>query len=138
MDDTKRELVRARLINERHDLDTASQICAPLGVDLLASRDLILTEVLRGFRQDADYQTAKRLLTAMTIYGMLGTEQALKSAENFRALRKRGVTVRKTADVIIATFCIESEQPALLFFDRDFVPYVEHLDLRPITCKDVL
>lgn len=66
-----------------------------------------MTEVLQGFRQDADYQTAKRLLTSLTIYDLLGTTQVVKSADNYRALRKRGITVRKTADVIIAKFCIE-------------------------------
>jgi predicted nucleic acid-binding protein len=59
---------------------------------------------------------------------MLGKEMALKSAENFRALRKRGITVRKTADVIIASFCIERKLP-LLFSDKDFRPFVKHLGL---------
>ena len=63
-------------------------------------------------------------------YGvMLGVEMALKSADNFRALRKKGITVRKTADVIIATFCIEERLP-LLFSDKDFTPFVKHLGLR--------
>ncbi|WP_223248646.1 PIN domain-containing protein [Thalassolituus oleivorans] len=53
---------------------------------------------------------------------------ALKSADNFRALRKKGVTVRKTADVIIASFCIERKLP-LLFSDKDFKPFVKHLGL---------
>jgi len=102
-----------------------------LGVEPLAIGDLILTEVLQGFRQDGDFRTAKRLLTSLTVYDLLGTEQALKSAENFRAFRKRGITIRKTADVIIATFCIE-RGAALLFSDRDFIPFVEHLGLRTV------
>jgi len=102
-----------------------------LGVEPLAIGDLILTEVLQGFRQDGDFRTAKRLLMSLTIYDLLGTEQALKSAENFRALRKLGITIRKTADVIIATFCIERGH-ALLFSDRDFIPFVEHLGLRTV------
>ncbi|HYE37630.1 type II toxin-antitoxin system VapC family toxin [Methylocaldum sp.] len=102
-----------------------------LGVEPLAIGDLILTEVLQGFRQDADFRTAKRLLMSLTVYDLLGTEQALKSAENFRALRKRGITIHKTADVIIATFCIERGY-ALLFSDRDFIPFVEHLGLRNV------
>ncbi|MEW8323541.1 MAG: hypothetical protein AB2606_12935 [Candidatus Thiodiazotropha taylori] len=53
---------------------------------------------------------------------------AIKSAENFRALRKKGITVRKTADVINATFCIEQKLP-LLFSDKDFKPFVKHLGL---------
>ncbi len=54
---------------------------------------------------------------------------AIKSAENFRNLRKKGITIRKTADVIIASFCIEHNLP-LLFSDKDFKPFVEHLGLR--------
>lgn len=102
-----------------------------LGVEPLAIGDLILTEVLQGFRQDADYKSAKKLLTSLTVYGMLGAELAIKCADNFRALRKQGVTVRKTADVIIATFCIESGC-SLLFSDKDFVPFVKHLGLRSV------
>jgi predicted nucleic acid-binding protein len=102
-----------------------------LGTEPLAIGDFILTEVLRGFRQDSDYQTAKRLLTTLTVYDMLGTELAVKSADNYRTLRKRGITVRKTADIIIATFCIEHGH-ALLFDDRDFVPFVEYLGLRAV------
>ncbi len=54
---------------------------------------------------------------------------AIKSANNFRKLRKKGVTIRKTADVIIATYCIENKIP-LLFTDKDFTPFVENLRLR--------
>ena len=46
---------------------------------------------------------------------------ALKSADNYRTLRKQGITIRKTADVIIASFCIENNLP-LLFSDKDFIP----------------
>jgi predicted nucleic acid-binding protein len=97
--------------------------------ELLGIGDLILTEVLQGFRQDKDYQRAKQLLTSLTVFGFLGTDMAIASADNFRSLRKRGITVRKTADVIIATFCIENDH-SLLFADKDFLPFVEHLGLR--------
>lgn len=99
-----------------------------LGQRLVAAGDLILTEVLQGFRLDQDYEAAKALFDDLTIFEMLGKNMALKSAENFRALRKKGVTVRKTADVIIASFCIERKLP-LLFSDKDFKPFVEHLGL---------
>jgi predicted nucleic acid-binding protein len=88
---------------ETNKLDTL------LGVEPLAIGDLILTEVLQGFRSDVDYQTAKELLTSLTIFEMLGVDIAFKSVDNYRSLRKRGITIRKTADVIIATFCIESQ-----------------------------
>jgi predicted nucleic acid-binding protein len=99
-----------------------------LGVEPIAISDLILTEVLQRFRSDNGYQTAKELLTSMHIFEMLGLEIAIKSADNYRFLRKQGITIRKTADVIIATFCIET-QNSLLFSDKDFLPFVNHLGL---------
>ena len=99
-----------------------------LGMEPLAIGDLILTEVLQGFTADADYRQARQLLTSQTVFDMLGTELALKSADNYRTLRQRGITVRKTIDTFIATFCIE-RQHTLLFEDRDFLPFVEHLGL---------
>ena len=99
-----------------------------LGVEPLAVGDLILMEVLQGFRSEADYRTAKKLMTSFTVFDMLGRNNAIKCAENYRALRKRGITVRRTVDVIIATFCIEQDLP-LLFADRDFMPFVRHLGL---------
>ncbi len=100
-----------------------------LGLEEVAIGDLILTEVLQGFRDDKDFRLAKNVLTSLTIFELLGTKSAIKSANNFRKLRKKGITVRKTADVIIATYCIENKIP-LLFSDKDFLPFVEHLRLR--------
>jgi hypothetical protein len=77
-----------------------------LGVEPIAIGDIILNEVLQGFRSDKDYQIAYRLLTSLTIYDLLGLRMALKSADNYRQLRKKGITIRKTADVIVASFCI--------------------------------
>ena len=102
-----------------------------LGQRPVAVGDLILTEVLQGFRRDQDYETAKTLFDDLTVYEMLGKKMALKSADNFRALRKKGITVRKTADVIIASFCIERKLP-LLFSDKDFKPFVKHLGLAEV------
>ena len=103
-----------------------------LGTEPIAIGDLILTEVLQGFRRDADFARAKELLLSLTFFNMLGVENAIRSAEHFRALRKRGITIRKTADVIIATFCI-AEGHSLLFSDKDFFPFVEQLGLRDVT-----
>jgi hypothetical protein len=100
-----------------------------LGTEPVAVGDLILTEILQGFRNDREYRIARRLLAALPVYELLGAARAIKVADNYRLLRKKGVTVRKTADGIIATFCIESGLP-LLFSDRDFEPYVKHLGLR--------
>lgn len=100
-----------------------------LGLEEVVIGDLILTEILQGFRSEKDYKIAKDVLTSLTIYDLLGTELAIKSATNFRKLRKKGITIRKTADVIIATYCIENKIP-LLFTDKDFEPFVKHMKLR--------
>ena len=65
------------------------------------------------------------------MFNMLDIEVAVKSADNFRILRKQGITIRKTIDVIIATFCIENDH-ALLFSDKDFMPFVEYLGLNAV------
>lgn len=100
-----------------------------LGQEPVGLGDLILTEVLQGFRLEKDYKTAKKLLTSLMVYDLLGLDMAMKSAENFRFLRSKGVTIRKTVDVIIATFCVEMDLP-LLHADKDFVPFKTHLNLR--------
>ena len=101
-----------------------------LGQEPIGLGDLILAEVLQGFRLDKDYRTAEKLLTSLSIFQLLGKEMAIKSANNYRTLRKQGITIRKTADVIIATFCIEHDL-SLLHADKDFLPFVTHLDLHP-------
>lgn len=110
------------------DTTQTRQLDSLLGIKPIAIGDLILTEVLQGFKSDEDYNTAKSLLTSLTVFDLLGETMALKSADNYRILRKQGVTIRKTADVIIASFCIENNLP-LLFADRDFIPFVRHLKL---------
>ncbi|MCI0667671.1 MAG: PIN domain nuclease [Methylococcaceae bacterium] len=102
---------------------------AMLGIEPVTLGDLILAEVLQGFRSDKDFVTAKELLTTFTIFDLLGKQLAMRSAENFRLLRKKGITVRKTTDAIIATFCIENKLP-LLHADRDFDAFHQHLGLR--------
>jgi len=94
----------------------------------VAIGDLILMEILQGIRNDRDYHRTKKSLMSLDQYEMFGREMAGKCVENYRYLRKKGVTVRKSADVIIASFCIENRLP-LLFLDRDFIPFVEHLGL---------
>jgi predicted nucleic acid-binding protein len=91
--------------------------------------DLILTEVLQGFQNSKEFKVAKDLLLGMPFMPMVGRVIALKSAENYRSLRRRGVTVRKTIDVIIGTFCIYYHLP-LLHDDRDFDPMVKFLGLK--------
>ncbi|MDD2603787.1 MAG: PIN domain nuclease [Desulfobacterales bacterium] len=93
--------------------------------------ELILTEVLQGFRSDRDFQTAKGSMQALVFRSMGGYAMAVQSAENYRYLRKAGVTVRKTIDVIIATFCIAEDLP-LLHDDRDFDLIGAHLPLKSV------
>ncbi|MEX2495996.1 MAG: PIN domain nuclease [Woeseia sp.] len=100
-----------------------------LGREPVAIGDLMLAEVLQGFRSDAGYRQAKSLLLDLPALEMVTAERAVRAAENFRYLRKRAVTVRKTIDTLIATFCIDRNIP-LLFSDRDFEPFVKHLELR--------
>jgi predicted nucleic acid-binding protein len=100
-----------------------------LGVKPICIGDLILTEVLQGFKSDKDYIIAKSLLTTLPIYTLLGQELSLKCADNFRLLRKKGITVRKTIDVIIATYCIEHNK-TLLHSDKDFLPFEQYFGLR--------
>jgi len=106
----------------------ADRLYSFLGVDPIAVGDLILTEVLQGFHADQDFDRVRSGLLTLTVYPMLGVDAAVRAAENYRTLRKQGVTVRKTADVIIASFCIEHGH-SLLFSDRDFLPFVERLGL---------
>lgn len=100
-----------------------------LGEDVIAIGDLILLEILQGFRSDKEYNQVKKYLATLQQFEMLGTKMAVKAAENYRKLRKKGITIRKTADIIIASFCIENKLP-LLFSDKDFLPFVKHLKLR--------
>jgi predicted nucleic acid-binding protein len=116
--------------NGRTTVET-NTLDALLGVEPLGIGDVMLTEVLRGFRADKDYQTAKKLMMTLSIFDMLGTAMAIQSADNFRLLRKQGITVRKTADVMIATYCIENSH-SLLFADKDFLPFVTHLGLKAV------
>jgi predicted nucleic acid-binding protein len=102
---------------------------ALLGVEPLATGDVILTEVLQGFTQERAFNQALALLTTLTIVEVGGREIAIQAARNFRTLRAQGVTVRKTIDTLIATCCIERGH-ALLYSDRDFEPFVEHLGLQ--------
>lgn len=98
------------------------------GTEPLALGDLNLVEVLQGFRSDADFIRAQDVLLGFTVLPMLGAEMALRCAESYRALRKQGITVRKTADVIIASYCI-AHGHRLLFADRDLLPFVHELGL---------
>jgi hypothetical protein len=102
-----------------------------LGRRILLVGDLILVEVLQGFRSDSGYKAAMDLLSAFELRTLCNPALAVSAADRYRRLRKRGVTVRKTIDVIIASYCIEQDL-SLLTEDRDFEPFARHFGLRLI------
>ncbi len=104
---------------------------ANLGETEFVTGDLILAEVLQGFRTENDFRHAKKALLNFEVFRMIGEENAVRSAQNFRYLRDRGFTVSKTIDCLIATFCL-SKDFALLHSDRDFNPFEKLLGLRVI------
>ena len=111
------------------DNEETKRLIFLLKVTQVATGDLIILEVLRGFRQDKDYETASELLLALPFFTLVDKRLALSAARNYRYLRKKGITIRKSTDVIIATFCIENDF-VLLHSDRDFLPFETHLGLK--------
>ncbi len=97
--------------------------------DQIIVGDIILLEVLQGARDDLQAIRLERRLRRFDVVTMLDDALAVRAAGNYRQLRSRGITVRKTVDMIIGTFCIERDH-RLLHDDRDFDPMVEHLGLR--------
>ena len=79
-----------------------------LGIEPIIMGDIILAEVLQGFQNEKDFKTAKKLLLECPFMDMIGQELAIKSAMNYRTLRQKGITIRKTIDVMIGTFCIHN------------------------------
>jgi predicted nucleic acid-binding protein len=114
-----------------HPTVQADKLDRLLGTQLLTVGDLVVAEVLQGFSSDKDFNRAKKILLAMQVVELGGIDIAVQAANNFRTLRRAGVTVRKTIDTIIATYCIENDF-ALLHRDRDFEPFVEHLGLQSV------
>lgn len=96
--------------------------------ELVLTGDLILIEVLQGFRSDAGFRQARDLLGQLAYTDLVGRQIAMATARNYRRLRQAGVTIRKTVDVAIATHCVLNGH-RLLYADRDFDPMVEHLGL---------
>lgn len=91
--------------------------------------DLILAEILQGFRSEKDFRTVRSRLALLDVVTLCGPDIALAAADNYRILRLKGVTVRKTIDMIIATYCIRHRLP-LLHQDRDFDPMERYLGLK--------
>ena len=109
----------------------AARLDSLLGVEPLAVGDLILAEVLQGTITERDFKEVMRLMGSLDVVQLGGYAVAVQAARNFRALREKGITVRKTIDCIIATRCI-MDGMTLLHSDRDFDPFVAHLGLRSV------
>ena len=107
----------------------AEKLDSLLGSEPVVTGDLVLTEVLQGFGSEHDFNQAKKLLMSLVVVDLVGQDIAIQAARNFRALRVLGITVKKTIDTVIATRCIASGF-TLLYSDRDFDPFVQHLGLR--------
>jgi predicted nucleic acid-binding protein len=101
-----------------------------LSMELVIMGDIILAETLQGFRSEKDFKKAKELLGNIKCYSITNKALAIQSVENFRQMRKKGITVRKTIDMMIGTFCIENNIQ-LLHNDRDFKP-MEKLGLKSV------
>jgi predicted nucleic acid-binding protein len=93
--------------------------------------DLILAEVLQGYRREQEFELARQAMLRFTQVDLVGTAQAVQSARNYRRLRAAGVTIRKTVDCMIATFCVENGC-SLLHNDADFDGFEQHLGLKVV------
>jgi hypothetical protein len=91
--------------------------------------DLVLFEVLRGFRLESDLRQARRLLEGLNLRSTGGAELAMAAVHHYRSLRAHGITVRSAIDVLVASFCIENDY-ALLHRDHDFDAFEELRGLR--------
>jgi predicted nucleic acid-binding protein len=111
--------------------EQTEKLNAMLGVEPIVVGDLILMEVLQGFTSDRDFKIAERLLSSFRQVDMAGRKIAIQAAKNYRFLRSKGISIRKSIDVFIATWCLESGC-ALLHCDRDFEPFTEYLGLRTV------
>ena len=113
------------------DTDQTMKLRRLIGRELILIGDIVLVEILQGVRDDAQAVRVERALRVHRVEPILSTALAPKVASNYRLLRAKGITVRKTIDMIIGTFCIEGGH-ALLHSDRDFDPMHEHLGLRTL------
>ncbi len=109
--------------------DVTERLRSYIPQGLIMIGDIILLEVLQGAQSDRHAEMLERQFRAFPCATMSSPAMALKAAQNYRYLRQRGITIRKTTDLIIGTYCIEHDH-ALLHSDRDFTPMAEHLGLR--------
>jgi len=118
------DYLNGRITPQTDLLDTS------LAEGLLVMGDLVFLEILQGIKDDGQYEEVKARLLLLDQYSMFDQSMVFKCANNYRTLRKKGITIRKTNDVIIASFCID-KQLDLLYVDRDFSPFIHCLGLKP-------
>jgi predicted nucleic acid-binding protein len=114
-------------INGR-DARHVRQLRAMFGVEEIIVGDLMLCEILQGLDSEQAAHRVEALLRRFEIVAMAGEAIAVAAARNFRLLRRRGITIGKTIDLLIGTWCIENRAP-LLHNDSDFHPMARHLGL---------
>jgi predicted nucleic acid-binding protein len=113
----------------------SDRLDALLGSEPLAIGDLIIAEVLQGCDADDDFNRVNDLLGSLVLVNLGGKDIAVQAAKNFRTLRAKGVTIRKTIDTIIATRCI-GDRLSLLYRDKDFDPFVMYLGLQSAMAEE--
>lgn len=106
-----------------------SQLRSLISSEELLVGDLILCEVLQGLRTDAEAALVEDALREFEVVPLVDAELAVKAAANYRFLRRRGITIRKTIDLLVGTYCIERGH-LLLHSDRDFAPMESFLGLQ--------
>ena len=111
-----------------HDTPQVRVLRTPDKRDLFVIGDIVLLEILQGMNTEARAFAMERWLRSFIVMPMLDGEAAARAARNYRLLRQRGITVRKTTDMVIGTFCIDHKWP-LLHDDRDFAHMERHLGL---------
>ena len=109
-------------------MDVAEKVDLCLDRDLVGIGDLVYCEVMQGIRSPRERQEVSSLLLSLPQFEMVGFGIAEKAAANYRLLRSRGVTVRKTIDVLIGTFCAEHGLQ-LVHCDADFDLMASHIGL---------
>ncbi|MGB7548050.1 MAG: PIN domain nuclease [Terracidiphilus sp.] len=115
-------------LNDRVN-DQTAWLESSIGHEEVGLTSLILCEVLQGIRYDRHFNETRGELMTFPVFEGFTAQLAVAAAQNFRTLQRLGITVRKTIDCIIATFCIEGGLQ-LLHHDSDFEPFEEHLGLR--------
>jgi predicted nucleic acid-binding protein len=118
-------------LRNQSTLPHVQRLQAAFGQEPIVVGDLIMLEVLQGVADEGRATKVERLLRDFIMVRMLDDSLAVRAARNYRTLRARGITIRKTIDLVIGTYCIEHGLP-LLHNDRDFDHMEQHLSLTVI------